>query len=585
MAAKFFSDKDRSNIRWFWTHYMKDKLPWLIFVMVLIIIQGFVYQQFLAFTEKGLRVIFEDGAFWDLLKICGFVILAFSMRAAISYITPVLSVWLASDAVFKLRSHLISKVIHLRQSFFDTTNPGELILRLVNQVDGVSAFVGQTTLNALRDVVTIIIISGYLIYKSAILFVAAVVILPIIFFILKSVSEKIKKIQTESEKVFGAYMTSINEMSGGIRTIKMSNQEDTEISRMVEASAGIKDLSIKLQKAQALVLPGIDLSSAFVFVLVIGGGGYMVLSDDFQMDGASIITFILGMVIIFDPARGLSQFFAKLQASLILLDSIRVLMDTKGEKSNEDGKMAFAEDTVDISMNKISFSYLDGTDVFKDMSLQFKSGAKTAIVGSTGSGKTTILSLITRLYEISDGQIMFNGKDTREFTLGSIRNCFSVVAQDIVIFNKSIRDNIHYAKPSASVEDVDQAARLARVDGLMHERGDIPVGPEGSQLSGGQKQRIAIARAFLSPAPVLILDEATSALDALTEKQVNDSFAELQKGKTTIVVTHKFASVIDADKIYVIESGKLVEEGTHLKFMARDSLYKSLFNAQLRDAK
>ena len=585
MAAKFFSDKDRSNIRWFWTHYMKDKLPWLIFVMVLIIIQGFVYQQFLAFTEKGLRVIFEDGAFWDLLKICGFVILAFSMRAAISYITPVLSVWLASDAVFKLRSHLISKVIHLRQSFFDTTNPGELILRLVNQVDGVSAFVGQTTLNALRDVVTIIIISGYLIYKSAILFVAAVVILPIIFFILKSVSEKIKKIQTASEKVFGAYMTSINEMSGGIRTIKMSNQEDTEISRMVEASAGIKDLSIKLQKAQALVLPGIDLSSAFVFVLVIGGGGYMVLSDDFQMDGASIITFILGMVIIFDPARGISQFFAKLQASLILLDSIRVLMDTKGEKSNEDGKMAFAEDTVDISMNKISFSYLDGTDVFEDMSLQFKSGAKTAIVGSTGSGKTTILSLITRLYEISDGQIMFNGKDTREFTLGSIRNCFSVVAQDIVIFNKSIRDNIHYAKPSASVEDVDQAARLARVDGLMHERGDIPVGPEGSQLSGGQKQRIAIARAFLSPAPVLILDEATSALDALTEKQVNDSFAELQKGKTTIVVTHKFASVIDADKIYVIESGKLVEEGTHLKFMARDSLYKSLFNAQLRDAK
>jgi ATP-binding cassette subfamily B protein/subfamily B ATP-binding cassette protein MsbA len=452
-------------------------------------------------------------------------------------------------------------------------------------VDGVSAFVGQTTLNALRDVVTIIIISGYLIYKSAILFVAAVVILPIIFFILKSVSEKIKKIQTASEKVFGAYMTSINEMSGGIRTIKMSNQEDTEISRMVEASAGIKDLSIKLQKAQALVLPGIDLSSAFVFVLVIGGGGYMVLSDDFQMDGASIITFILGMVIIFDPARGLSQFFAKLQASLILLDSIRVLMDTKGEKSNEDGKMAFAEDTVDISMNKISFSYLDGTDVFKDMSLQFKSGAKTAIVGSTGSGKTTILSLITRLYEISDGQIMFNGKDTREFTLGSIRNCFSVVAQDIVIFNKSIRDNIHYANPSASIEDVDQAARLARVDGLMHERGDIPVGPEGSQLSGGQKQRIAIARAFLSPAPVLILDEATSALDALTEKQVNDSFAELQKGKTTIVVTHKFASVIDADKIYVIESGKLVEEGTHLKFMARDSIYKSLFNAQLRDAK
>ena len=586
MAAKFFSNKDRSNIRWFWAHYMKDKLPWLIFVMVLIIIQGFVYQQFLSFTEKGLRVIFENGQFWDLVKICGFVILAFSMRAAISFITPVLSVKLASDAVLKLRTHLVTKVIHLRQSFFDITNSGEIILRMVNQVDGVSEFVGQTTLNAVRDAVTIIIVSGYLIYKSAILFTAALIILPVIFLILRSVSESIKKIQAASENVFGAYITSINEMSGGIRTIKMSNQESTEIARMVEASAGIRDLSIKLQRAQALVLPGIDLSSAFVFVLVIGGGGYMVLSEDYQnIDGASIITFILGMVIIFDPARGFSQFFTKLQASLILLDSIKVLMDTEGEKSNEEGKITFADEAVDISMDKVSFSYLDGTSVFDDISLQFKKGEKTAIVGSTGSGKTTILSLITRLYEISDGCITFNSKDTRELTLGSVRSRFSVVAQDIVIFNKSIRENIHYANPSASDEDVDRVAGLARIDEIMHERGDIPVGPEGSQLSGGQKQRIAIARAFLRPAPVLILDEATSALDALTEKQVNDSFVDLQKGKTTIVVTHKFSSVIDADKIYVIEAGRLVEEGTHLEFMARDSLYKTLFNAQLRDAK
>ena len=583
MAAKFFSNKDRGNIRWFWIHYMKDKLPWLIFILVLVILQGFVYQQFLSFTEKGLRVIFEDGQFSDLVRICGFVILAFSMKAGISFITPVLSVRLASEAVFKLRTNLVTKVVHLRQSFFDNTNSGELILRMVNQVDGVSTFVGQTTLNAFRDAATIIIVSFYLIYKSAILFVAALIILPVIFLILKHLSEKIKKIQGASESVFGAYITSINEMSGGIRTIKMSNQEDREINRMVEASAGIKDLSIKLRKTQALVLPGIDLSSAFVFILVIGGGGYMVLSTDYQMDGASIITFILGMVIIFAPAQEFSQFFTKLQAGLVLLNSIKVLMDTESEKSNEEGKMTFSDETVEISMDRVSFSYLDGTRVFEDISLHFKNGEKTAIVGSTGSGKTTILSLISRLYEISEGCITFNKKDTRGFTLDSVRSCFSVVAQDIVIFNKSIRDNIHYANPSASDKDVNRAASLACIENLMHERGDIPVGPAGSQLSGGQKQRIAIARAFLNPAPVLILDEATSALDALTEKQVNDSFAELQKNKTTIIVTHKFSSVTDADKIYVIDSGKLVEEGTHLEFMARDSLYKSLFKAQLRE--
>ena len=583
MAAKFFSDKDRSNIRWFWVGYMKDKLPWLIFILVLVILQGFVYQQFLSFTEKGLRVIFENGKFSDLVRICGFVILAFSLKAGISFITPVISVRLASEAVLKLRTKLVTKVLHLRQSFFDSTNSGELILRMVNQVDGVSTFVGQTTLNACRDAATIIIVSAYLVYKSVILFIAALIILPVIFLILKYLSERIKKIQAESESILGAYITSINEMSGGIRTIKMSSQEDHEINRMVAASAGIKDLAIKLRKTQALVLPGIDLSSAFVFTLVIGGGGYMVLSDDYQMDGASIITFLLGMVIIFAPAQELSRFFTKLQAGLVLLNSIKVLMDTESEKTNEEGKTTFSDKTVDITMDRVSFSYLDGTKVFKDISLRFKNGEKTAIVGSTGSGKTTILSLITRLYEISDGCISFNNKDISRFTLDSIRSCFSVVAQDIVIFNKSIRDNIHYANPSASDKDVNRAAGLACINDLMDERGEIPVGPKGSQLSGGQKQRIAIARAFLNPAPVLLLDEATSALDALTEKQINDSFSELQKKSTTIVVTHKFSSVIDADKIYVIDSGKLVDEGTHLEFMERDSLYKSLFKAQIRE--
>ena len=583
MAKAMFSETDKVNIRWFWNNYLKEKTPWLLVIMGLIIIQGFVYQQFLVYTEDGLRVIFENGDFWDLLKICGFVIGAFGLRALISYVVPVLSVRLASEAVLKLRGQLISKVVHLNQDYFDHNSSSELILRMASQVDGLSQFVGQTTVNAVKDSITILIVSGYLIYKSAILFVAALIVLPVIFFLLKSVSENIKKIQRSAESVFGAYMTSIDEMATGIRTVKMSNQEDTEINRMYDASSGIKDLMVRLQKAQALVLPAIDLSSAFVFVLVIGGGGYMVLSDQYALDGASIIAFILGMVIIFDPARALSQFFTRMQASLILLESIKALVDTQDEKSDDIDKPKFQAETVDIDLNNISFAYTGGSPVFDGLSMAFKRGQKTAIVGSTGSGKTTILSLISRLYEVTEGSITFNGQDTRDFSRGSLRSHFSVVAQDVVIFNNSIRDNIRYANPSASEEEIEEAAKLARIDTLMHERGDLPVGPKGSQLSGGQKQRIAIARAFLRPAPILILDEATSALDALTEKKVNDAFAELQKGKTTIVVTHKFSSVLDADKIYVLESGKLVEEGTHQEFMKNSSLYKSMFDAQMNE--
>ncbi len=583
MAKAMFSETDKVNIGWFWKNYIKEKARWLLLILCMIIIQGLVYQQFLVFTERGLRVIFENGKFLDLVKICGFVILAFGMRAVISYLVPVLSVRLTSEAVLKLRSHLINKVVHLSQVYFDKNNSSELILRMVSQVDGISQFVGHTTVNAIRDTVTIIIVSGYLLYKSTILFLAALIVLPIIFLILKAVSETIKRIQRTAENIFGEYISNIEEMASGIRTIKMSNQEGAEIKRMYTASLGIKNLSISLQKAQALVLPAIDLSSAFVFVLVIGGGGYMVLSDDFALDGAAIITFILGLVIIFDPARGLSQFFARLQASLVLLESIKFLLNSKDEKSEDERRPHFKADKVDISFNDISFSYLEGAKIFDNISMEFKSGQKTAIVGSTGSGKTTILSLISRLYEVSDGSITFNGQDGRKFSRSSIRSNFSVVAQDIVIFNSSIRDNIRYANPKASESDIKKAAMLARIDRLMLERGNVPVGPKGSQLSGGQKQRIAIARAFLRPAPVLILDEATSALDSITEKHVNEAFYELQKGKTTIVVTHKFSSVLDADKIYVLESGKLVEQGTHAEFMNRDSLYKSMLDAQMHE--
>ena len=583
MAKAMFSETDKINIRWFWNNYMKEKIPWLVVIMVLLIIQGFVYQQFLVYTEDGLRVIFEDGNFWDLVKICGFVIGAFGLRALISYVVPVLSVKIASEAMLKLRGQLIKKVVHLKQGYYDINNSSDLILRMVTQVDGLSQFVGQTTVNAVKDFITIFIVSGYLIYKSAILFITALIVLPLIFFILKSVSGNIKKIQRSAEVVLGAYMTSIDEMASGIRTVKMSGQEETEINRMDYASARIKDLTVRLQKTQALILPSIDLSSAFIFVLVIGGGGYMVLSDHYALDGASIIAFILGMVIIFDPARALSQFFAQMQASLILLESIKLLVDAKDEKTADKDKPAFKADTIDISINDVKFSYMNGAQVFDGISMDFKRGHKTAIVGSTGSGKTTILSLISRLYEVSGGSITFNGQDTRHFRRDSLRSHFSVVTQDVVVFNSSIRENILYANPAASDAQIEEAAKLAHIDTLMHERGDISVGPKGSQLSGGQKQRIAIARAFLRPAPVLILDEATSALDALTEKKVNDAFVELQKGKTTIVVTHKFSSVLDADKIYVIESGHLVEEGIHEELMKSSSLYKSMFEAQMNE--
>ena len=580
MASKFFSEKDKSNIAWFWRRYLKRKTPWLGLILALVLLEGFVLQKFLAITETGLRVIFEQGDIIDLLWICLMVFLIFTVRALVSFVVPTLSVRLASGAVLELRSDLIRHVLYMDQRFFDRTNSSDLILRFVNQVEALGQFVGRTTVEAVRDVATIVIISGYLIYKSALLFGVALLLLPIIFLLMRMVSETIKRIQAQSEQALGSYMNTIEEMSGGMRTIKMTGQEAAEVDRMISESGNIKKLAVNLHMAQALVLPSIDLSSAIVYMVVIGGGGYLALSEASALDGASIIAFLLGLVIVFDPARRLSQFFTKLQTSLILLASVRGVLQTQPDVSDEGTVSDFTDMRIDITLDDIGFSYEADHKLFDGISLQFKAGQKTAIVGSTGSGKTTLLSLMARLYDLNSGAVLFNGQDIKQFTLKSVREKFSIVAQDVVIFNKSIAENIHYADPTASPEAVRAAAKLARIDDLMVERGDQPVGPKGSLLSGGQKQRIAIARAFLKPAPILLLDEATSALDALTEQKVNASFKDLQAGKTTIVVAHKFSSVVDADHIYVLEAGKLVEQGTHADLMAKAGLYASMFSAQ-----
>ena len=580
MASKFFSEKDKSNITWFWRRYLKRKTPWLGLILALVLLEGFVLQKFLAITETGLRVIFEQGDIMDLLWICLVVFLIFMVRALVFFVVPTLSVRLASGAVLELRSDLIRHVLYMDQRFFDRTNASDLILRFVNQVEALSQFVGRTTVEAVRDVTTIVIISGYLIYKSALLFGIALLLLPIIFLLMRVVSETIKRIQAQSEQALGNYMNTIEEMSGGMRTIKMTGQEAAEVDRMISESGNIKKLAVNLHMAQALVLPSIDLSSAVVYMVVIGGGGYLALSEASALDGASIIAFLLGLVIVFDPARRLSQFFTKLQTSLILLASVRGLLQTQPDVSDEGNVSKFTDTRIDITLNDIGFSYEADQTLFDGISLQFKAGQKTAIVGSTGSGKTTLLSLMARLYDLNSGAVLFNGQDIKQFTLKSVREKFSIVAQDVVIFNKSIAENIQYADPTASPDAVRAAAKLARIDNLMVERGDQPVGPKGSLLSGGQKQRIAIARAFLKPAPILLLDEATSALDALTEQKVNASFKDLQAGKTTIVVAHKFSSVVDADHIYVLEAGKLVEQGTHADLMAKAGLYASMFSAQ-----
>ena len=333
-------------------------------------------------------------------------------------------------------------------------------------------------------------------------------------------------------------------------------------------------------RTQALTPPVIDLSSAFVYMLVVGGGGYMALSNNFNMDGASIIAFLIGLVIVFDPARNVAQFITQLQSSLILLESVHSIFDIKIEKLDSDDDYKDTNQPISIKFENVNFNYNKSTQTLKNLSMDFEPGAKNAIVGTTGSGKTTILNLIGRLYEVNSGTVSFNGQDISQYGITSIRDQITIVSQDIVIFDQSLEDNILYADPSASNDMIIEAAKKAQIDKLLSERNGSSVGPNGSQLSGGQRQRIALARAFLKPAPILLLDEATSALDAVTEASITNSLKELSKNRTTIVIAHKLSSIKDADVIFVMEGGKLVEFGTHSELIKNNKHYANMVKTQ-----
>ena len=268
-------------------------------------------------------------------------------------------------------------------------------------------------MKALRDTATVIIVSSYLIYKNVYLFSIALVVIPVIALLMISVFRKVKQIQIKTEKVVGKFITNIDEMKVGIRTIKITSQEITEAKRISNSANDIRKNTFRLMRTQALTPPVIDLSSAFVYMLVVGGGGYMALSDQFNMDGAAIIAFLIGLVIVFDPARNVAQFFTQFQSSLVLLESVYSILDIEAEDYKSGDKSVHQNQSISIKFNNVSFGYNADQILLKDVTMEFLSGTKNAIVGKTGSGKTTILNLIGRLYDVKSGEITFNEKYCR----------------------------------------------------------------------------------------------------------------------------------------------------------------------------
>ena len=351
---------------------------------------------------------------------------------------------------------------------------------------------------------------------------------------------------------------------------------------MINDAQSIAKLKIRLSKYITLISPLIDLLAALAVVGVVTIGGLAVINGWMGLTAGTLITFVIGLALIFSPASRLSGFNASMITTLVALQLLHQLDQKRPKIMDSDEAIVDFNAHGDIELRNICFHYPGSKKrlLFEGLNMRFRGGETSAIVGQTGSGKTTILSLIARLYEPVDGTVFIGGQDIKNIKIDALRSVFSVVTQDIFLFDATVEENVRFVFPDATDVQVAGALEKAQLSDLVVDKGGKTIGPRGDQLSGGQKQRVAIARAFLRDAPIVLLDEATSALDQHTEEKVNQALRALCVGKTTLIIAHRLATITHADQIFLLEQGSVTECGTHEELLKRSGLYAALFHAQ-----
>ncbi|MGY6741269.1 MAG: ABC transporter ATP-binding protein [Cecembia sp.] len=520
----------------------------------------------------------------DLLKwlVLG-VVAAITIQATTSYaLTQILSVE-AQHLIAKLRSQVQKHIIQLPIRFFDNTKTGELVSRIMTDVEGVRNLVGTGFAQMIGGILTAIISLALLIYISPLM--TLYVLVPVIIFGLISLKAfgKIRPIFRERGKINAEVTGRLTETLGGIRVIKGFNAEAQEIKTF---ETGVERLFLNV-KASLTATSLVTSAATFLLGLasagIMGIGGYMIMEE--QMTFGDFLAFTLYLGFMIAPIVQMSNIGSQFTEAFAGLDRTEEIMNMPLESDARERTIPLREIKGDVRFEQVSFAYEEGKEVVKGINFQAPVGSVTALVGTSGSGKTTIAGLAASFLNPESGRITVDGVDLKNITLDSYRSQLGVVLQDDFLFEGTIRENILFPRPDANEERLMQAVKAAHVNEFTNrfEDGlDTLIGERGVKLSGGQRQRIAIARAILANPRILVLDEATSNLDTESEALIQASLKELMKGRTTFVIAHRLSTIRQADQILVIEQGKIVEQGKHEELIEKQGRYYQLYTYQAR---
>ncbi len=505
----------------------------------------------------------------------------FVARGIAGFATEASLGWIGRSVISDLRRGVFRKFLTLPLPYFDRQAAGPLLSRMTYNVEMVAESVTSVVTIAVRDVLTVIAAFTVMIIQSPKLTVFVAILFPLVAAVVGILAKAFRRYSSRIQDSIGEVTQVTDEIVRGNWVVKMFAGYDYEKQRLDAADGANRKQNLKLIRVRSLGVAATQIIFGVGVALVIFFAGLEAVKG--QLSPGQFISFFSAMMLMLQPVRRITNINATLQRGVAAADSLFSVIDEKDEIDT--GSVDAGRLRGDVEFDDVSFSYAgEGGTVIENLSIRVNAGETLAIVGQSGSGKTTLATLLPRFYEIDSGEILIDGKPARDYTLSSLRSNISLVSQDVVLFNDSVLNNLAYGELRKHTrEEIMEAAEAAHVREFTDEMPDgidSKVGDRGMLLSGGQRQRIAIGRALLKDAPILILDEATSSLDAQSERKIQDALNVLMKGRTTLVIAHRLSTVENADRIIVLENGRIAESGSHAELLGKNGLYASLYRMQ-----
>ena len=563
---------------------VKRYLSQVLIIFLFIIVSALATAAVAWLLDPAIKKIFIEKNKTLLIIIPGLIILAFIVKSISLYIIRIKTIKISFNVTKNIQILMADKILKSDTAFLVSKHSGKFISNFTNDTQVLLNVINGIAISALKEFFTLIALLGLMFYQNWKLSLLAIIMIPVAAFFSKKFGKRMGKFVNQSLIASEVFTKFLSEILKATSVIKIFQREDQELKNFRNIIEDRIEKMTKVERTRLGAAPVMETITGVAIAIVVFAGGYLSINN--QIEVGSFFSFLTALMLAYQPVRALSGVNIGVNEGLVAAKRIYELLDNEDQVSNDPSQNDLVIKNKEIIFNNVSFSYPDGTNAINKIATKILGGSTVALVGKSGSGKSSFINLIPRFYNINSGSITIDGQNINDVNLKSLRKEIALVSQETILFDDTVEANIRYGRLDASKEDVLSACKNAAADDFIK---DLPngydtiVGENGVKLSGGQKQRISIARAILKNSSIILLDEATSALDSESEAKIKYAVDNLIKNRTTIIIAHRLSTIKNANKILVLSEGSLVAEGTHEELIQKSELYQKLYNQEIAE--